>query len=96
MGDFTAFSSPWMDHYLQTPFQSDFSPCFEFYGKFVNVYRKSQYKHVYRRRIEIPQRTHLFETNCWLKVHNAPLKLASSISGYDCNHSSFRPKVYND
>ena len=32
--------------------------------------------------MEIPQRTHIFKINCCLKVHNAHLKLASSISGY--------------
>ena len=42
---------------------------------------KSQYKDDYRRRIEIPQRTHSFQANCCLKVHNAPLKLPSPISG---------------
>ena len=48
-----------------------------------NISRKPQYKDVYRRRIEFQQCTHIFQTNCCLKVHNAPLKLATSISGYD-------------
>ena len=45
------------------------------------VSRNLQYKHVYRRRIEIPQRTHIFPTKCCLEVHNAPLKLVSPLSG---------------
>ena len=35
---------------------------------------------VYRRTIEILQRAHIFKVNCCLKVHNAHLKLASSVS----------------
>ena len=38
--------------------------------------------HIYRRTIEIPQRTRIFKVNCCLKVHKAPLKLVSPISGY--------------
>ena len=30
-----------------------------------------QYKDVYRRIIEMPQRTRIFKVNCCLKVHNA-------------------------
>ena len=45
------------------------------------VSRKPQYKDVYRRTIEIPQRTHLFKVNCHLKVHNVHQKLLSPISG---------------
>ena len=46
-----------------------------------NVSRKSQYKDVYRRTIEMPQRARTFQVNCCLKVHNAHLKLLSPISG---------------
>ena len=42
---------------------------------------KRQSKDVYRRTIEIPQCAGIFKVNCWLKVHNAYLKLASLISG---------------
>ena len=38
------------------------------------VFRKAQYKDVYRRTIEIPQGTRIFKANCWL---NAQLKLTS-------------------
>ena len=44
------------------------------------VSRKAQYKDVYRRTIEIPQRAHIFTANSCLKVHNTHLKLASLIS----------------
>ena len=49
-----------------------------------NVSRKTEYKDVYRRIIEIPQRAGIFKVNCSLKVHNAHLKLALSISGKEC------------
>ena len=39
------------------------------------VSRKPQYKNVYRRTIEMPQRARSFQFNCCLKVHNAHLKL---------------------
>ena len=42
-----------------------------------NVSRKAEYKDIYRKTIEIPQRTRIIKDNCSLKVHNAPLKLAS-------------------
>ena len=42
---------------------------------------KPQYKDVYRRTIEMPQRSRTFKVNCCLKVHNAHLKLLSPISG---------------
>ena len=42
---------------------------------------KPQYKDVYRRTIEMLQRTRIFKVNKWLKVHNAQLKLTSPISG---------------
>ena len=44
--------------------------------------RKPQYKDVYRRTIEIPQRARTFKVNYCLKVHNAHQKLLSPISGY--------------
>ena len=47
------------------------------------VYRKTQYKDVYKRTIEILQRACIFKANCCLKVHNAPLKLASPIRDKD-------------
>ena len=43
------------------------------------VFRKTQCKNVYRRTIEIPQRTRIFKANYCLKVHNAHIKLASPI-----------------
>ena len=46
-----------------------------------NVSRKPQYKEVYRRTIEIPQRARIFKANRCSKIHNAHLKLASPISG---------------
>ena len=49
--------------------------------KVVTISRKPQYKDVYRRTIEMPQRARTFQVNCCLKVHNAHLKLLSSISG---------------
>ena len=48
--------------------------------------RKAQYKDVYTRAIEIPQRTHIFKAYCCLKGHNVHLKLASPISGYNSTH----------
>ena len=42
--------------------------------------RKPQYKDVYRKTIEIPQRVHILRVNCFLNVHNAHFKLASKIS----------------
>ena len=57
------------------------SPSLETLETFISyVSRKSQYKDVHRRTIEIPQCTHIFEANCCLKVHNAHLKLALPIS----------------
>ena len=43
------------------------------------ISRKPQYKDVYRRTIEMPQRTRNFNVNCCLKVHNAHLNLLSPI-----------------
>ena len=37
----------------------------------LHVSRKPQYKDVYRRTIEMPQRARAFQVNCCLKVHNA-------------------------
>ena len=51
------------------------------YLLFYHLSRKAQYKDVYRIAIEILQRTCNFQVNCCLKVHNAPLKLPSPISG---------------
>ena len=34
------------------------------------ISRKAQYKDVYRRTIEMPQRAHTFKVDCCLKVHN--------------------------
>ena len=31
--------------------------------------------------MEIPQRTRIYQANHYLKIHNAPLKLPSPISG---------------
>ena len=45
------------------------------------VSRKPQYKDIYWRTIEMPQRARAFQVNCCLKVHNAHLKLLSPISG---------------
>ena len=56
----------------------DFHGCVLF---ILNVSGKPQYKDAYRRTIEILQSAHIFEGNYRLKVHNAHLKLASSISG---------------
>ena len=42
---------------------------------------KGTVKDVYRRTIEIRQCTRISKANYGLKVHNAPLKLASPISG---------------
>ena len=46
-----------------------------------DVSQKPQYKDVYRRTIEMPQRALLLKVNCCLKVHNAHQKLLSPISG---------------
>ena len=54
------------------------------------VSRKAEYKDVYRRTIEIPQRTLIFKDNCYLNVDNASLKLASSISGQRLKIFSFQ------
>ena len=43
--------------------------------------RNAQYRNVYRRTIEIPQRNRIFKANCCLKVYNVHLKWASSILG---------------
>ena len=45
------------------------------------VFQKSQYKDVQSRTIESLQCACIFKVGCCLKVHNAPLKLASPISG---------------
>ena len=45
------------------------------------ITQKPQYKDVYMRTIEIPQSARILKANCYLKVHNAHLKLASLISG---------------
>ena len=47
----------------------------------VHVSRKPQYKDVYGRTIEIPQRTRILKSSHWLKIHNASSKLALSILG---------------
>ena len=47
----------------------------------VHVSLKPQYKDVYERTIEIPQRTRIFKVRHCLKVHSAHLKLALSILG---------------
>ena len=47
---------------------------------YMPIAQKPQYKDVYRRTIEIPQRTHIIKANCCLKVYNAHLKLPSPIS----------------
>ena len=39
----------------------------------------TQYKDVYRRTIEMPQRPRTFQVNYCLKVHNAHLKLLSPL-----------------
>ena len=39
------------------------------------ISRKPQYKDVYRRTIEMPQRARTFQVNCCLKIHNAHQKL---------------------
>ena len=41
-----------------------------------HVSREGQYKDVYRRTIEIPQRAHIFKPNCCFKAHNAHINLA--------------------
>ena len=46
-----------------------------------HVSRKPQYKDVYKRTIEMPQRARIFMVNWCLNVHNAHLKLLSPISG---------------
>ena len=46
-----------------------------------DISRKPQYKDVYRRTIEMPQRARTFQVNCCLKVHDAHLKLLWPISG---------------
>ena len=46
-----------------------------------DISRKSLYEDVNRKTIEILQRTPIFKANHWLKGHNVPFKLASSISG---------------
>ena len=50
-------------------------------GENPRITRLPQYKNVYRRTIEMPQRAHIFKVNCSLKVHNSHLKLLSPISG---------------
>ena len=47
----------------------------------VRIFQNGVYKDVYRRTIEIPQRTHISKANCCVKVHNVHLKLALPISG---------------
>ena len=48
---------------------------------------KPQCKDVYRRTIEITQRTRIFKTNC-LKLHNVRLKLASPLRDKKFRHRS--------
>ena len=43
--------------------------------------RRAQHKDVYRRTIEILQSANIFKANGCSKIHNAPLKLASPVSG---------------
>ena len=45
-------------------------PHFFLFSGINNVSRKLQYKDVYRRTIEMPQRAHIFKVNYWLKVAN--------------------------
>ena len=47
---------------------------------------KPQYKDVYRRTIETPQRAGTFKVNCCLKVHNAHLKLQATITNFGIRH----------
>ena len=47
----------------------------------VTVFLKPQYKDVYRRTIEMPQRARLLKINWYLKIHYAHQKLLSPISG---------------
>ena len=53
------------------------------------VSRKPPYKDVCRRAIEILQRAHIFKANCYLKVHNAHIKLASPIFGVRLRNFTF-------
>ena len=50
-------------------------------SKVYTVSRNPQYKDVYRRTIEMPQRARPFKVNFCLNVHNAHLILLSKISG---------------
>ena len=45
------------------------------------VSQNPQYKDICRRTIEILQRAHIFKANCYLKVQNVHIKLASAILG---------------
>ena len=53
----------------------------EFSHKFTPYPEIQQYKDIYRRTIEMPQRAHIFKVDCCLDVHNAHLKLLLPISG---------------
>ena len=55
--------------------------CFLFQFENKSISQNGQYKDVYGRTMEIPQRTHIFKVNCCLKVHSVHLKLAFPISG---------------
>ena len=48
----------------------------------IHVSRKAWYEDVYRRTIEMLQRTRIFKANCCLKVQNAHFKLTLPISGH--------------
>ena len=47
----------------------------------IPISRKAQYKDVFRRTIEIPQRARIFKANSYLKAQNAHLKVTIAYSG---------------
>ena len=57
--------------YLQTKYSGQNINLHDTIDTIGNVARKPQYKDIYRRPIEIPQRARIFKPNCCLKVHNA-------------------------
>ena len=46
----------------------------------IPISRKAQYKDVFRRTIETPQRARIFKANSYLKVQNAHLKVTIGLS----------------
>ena len=57
-----------------------------YFGEFayLEIYPENDLcENVNRRKIEIPWHTHIFKASYCLKVHNAPLKLVLSISGWE-------------